>query len=93
MFDGIKQMAKEARRDPAKLELIVRALVEFSNSPIEKDRTDFTGTAEQIAGDVAAVRKLGADEILFDGQFSADVKNGAAVLAKMEQLQKIAKGA
>ena len=93
MFDGIKQMTKEAGRDPAKLELIVRANVEFSNSPIEKDRADFTGTQEQIASDVMAVHKLGTAEIVFDVQFSPDVQNGAAVLARMEQLHTIARAA
>ena len=92
MFDGIKQMAKEAGRDPAKLELLVRANPEFSNKPIEKDRPDFIGTAEQIAGDITAVRKLGAAEIIFDVHFSPDVKDGAAMLAKLEQLAKMAKG-
>jgi probable F420-dependent oxidoreductase len=91
MYDGIKQMAKEAGRDPAKLELLVRANCEFSNSPIAKDRADFVGTLEQIAGDVAAVRKLGASEIIFEVQFSPDVKDGAAVLARMEQLGKMAR--
>ena len=91
MFDGIKQMTKEAGRDPAKLELLVRANVEFSKSPIEKDRADFAGTPEQIAGDIAAVRKLGAAEIVFDVHFSPDVKDGAGMLAKLEQLAKMAK--
>jgi probable F420-dependent oxidoreductase len=91
MYDGIKQMAKEAGRDPAKLELLVRANVEFASKPIEKDRPDFIGTAEQIAGDIAAVRKLGASEIIFDVHFSPDVKDGAAMLAKLEQLGKMAR--
>src|SRR5437867_4937639 len=52
MFDGIKGMAKDAGRDPSALELIVRANVEIQNTPIEKDRADFTGTLEQIAEDV-----------------------------------------
>jgi probable F420-dependent oxidoreductase len=91
MFDGIKQMAKAAGRDPAKLELLVRANVEFSNKPIEKDRADFMGSPEQIAGDIAAVRKLGAAEIIFDAHFSPDVKDGAGMLAKLEQLWKMAK--
>ena len=91
MFDGIQQMAKDAGRDPGKLELLVRAHVEFSSTPIEKKRRDFTGTAEQIAGDVAALRKLGASEVVFDVQFSADVKDGAAMLTKMEQLAEMAK--
>ena len=59
MFEGIKGMAKEAGRDPAALELIVRANVEFSDAPIGNDRADFTGTLEQVAGDVAVARKIG----------------------------------
>src|SRR5262249_18602767 len=53
MFDGIKSMAKNAGRDPSALELIVGANVEIHDTPIEKDRVDFTGTLEQIAEDVA----------------------------------------
>ncbi|HVH91967.1 MAG TPA: hypothetical protein VM783_11320, partial [Candidatus Acidoferrum sp.] len=52
MFEGIKAMVKEAGRDPSALELIVRANVEIHNSPIQRDRADFTGTLEQIAEDV-----------------------------------------
>lgn len=91
MYEAIKNMAKEAGRDPAQLELLVRANVEFADKPIEKDRADFVGTNEQIAGDIAAVRKLGAAEIVLDVQFSADVKDGAAMLAKLEQLAKMSK--
>jgi probable F420-dependent oxidoreductase len=58
MFEGIKQMAQEAGRDPTVLELIVRANVEISNAAIEKDRADFTGTLEQIAGDIVATQKV-----------------------------------
>jgi hypothetical protein len=86
-------MTKEAGRDPAKLELIVRANLEFSNSSLEKDRADFTGSLEQIASDIAAVSKLGAAEIVIDVQFSPDVQTGAAVLARMEQLFMIARAA
>jgi len=39
-------MVKETGRDPIKLELLVRANVELSRAPIEKDRADFTGTLE-----------------------------------------------
>ena len=44
MFDAIKNMAKEAGRDPSALELIVTAGVEIHKTPIEKERTEFTGT-------------------------------------------------
>jgi len=60
MFDGIKSMAKNAGRDPSKLQLIVGANIEIYNTPIEKERGDFTGTLEQIAEDVRTARKLGA---------------------------------
>ena len=91
MFDGIKQMAREAGRDPAELELIVRANVELSDAIRSEGRADFTGSLDQIAGDVAAVRKLGAAELLFDIQFSPDVENLGAMLTRMEQLWQISK--
>ncbi len=90
MFEGMKQMAREAGRDPAALELIVRANVEFSDSPPAKDRADFTGALDQIAGDVMATRKLGAAELLFDVQFSPGVETVDDMLARMEQLWHIA---
>jgi probable F420-dependent oxidoreductase len=91
MFDGIRQMAKEAGRDPAELELIVRANVELSDAVRSEGRADFTGSLDQIAGDVAAVRKLGASELLFDIQFSPGVENLGAMLTRLEQLWRISK--
>jgi len=93
MFEGIKGMAREAGRDPAALELVVRANVEFSDTPINKDRADFTGTLEQIAVDVAETRKLGAAEIVFDVQFSSDVETVDDIVARMEQLCQVSKQA
>ena len=54
--------------------LIIRANVEISDAPLGQDRADFTGTLDQIARDVAATRKLGAAELLFDVQFSPGVE-------------------
>jgi len=90
MFDGIKKMAQEAGRDPAQVALIVRANVEFSDSVPDKGRADFTGTLDQIAGDVAAVRKLNAAELVFDVQFSPDVEGVDDMLTRMQQLRQIA---
>jgi hypothetical protein len=58
MFEGIKATAGEARRNPAELELIIRANVEISDAPIQKDRVDFSGTLEQMAEDVTTARRL-----------------------------------
>jgi probable F420-dependent oxidoreductase len=93
MFEAIKGMAKEAGRDPSALELIVRANVEIHNSPIQKDRGDFSGTLEQIAEDVKATQKLGAAEIVFDAQFSPGVETANDIVSRMEQLWRMVKQA
>jgi len=93
IFQGIKDVAKDAGRDPSALELIVRANVEIHNTPIENDRADFTGTLEQIAGDMTTARKLGAAEIAIDAQFSPGVETAKDILARMEELWRIAKHA
>ena len=93
MFEGIKAMVKEAGRDPSALELIVRANVEIHNSPIQKERVDFTGTLEQIAGDVKTTQNLGAAEIVFDAQFSLGVETASDIVSRMEQLWRMVKSA
>jgi hypothetical protein len=93
MFEGIKAMVKEAGRDPAALELIVRANVEIHNSPIQKERVDFTGTLEQIAGDVKTTQNLGAAEIVFDAQFSPGVETVNDIVSRMEQIWRMVKSA
>jgi probable F420-dependent oxidoreductase len=65
MWDGIKGMAKEAGRDPSKLQLVVRA--NFAIGEAQGDgRMIFTGSEEQIKQDIKDVRELGADEVHFD---------------------------
>ena len=91
MFEGIKGMAKEAGRDPSALELIVRANVEVHNTPIQKDRVDFTGALEQIAEDVKTTQKLGAAEIVLDVQFSPGVATTNDVVSRMGQLWQVGK--
>jgi probable F420-dependent oxidoreductase len=87
MFDQVKAMAREAGRDPASLELLVRANCTFAATPLTSGRADFTGTLEQIAEDIAATRKLGANELLFDVQFSPNVGSVDAMLRKLEELR------
>jgi uncharacterized protein YndB with AHSA1/START domain len=90
MFAEIRGMAREADRDPTGLAMIVRANVEISDAPLGQERADFTGTLEQIPGDVAATRTLGAAELLLDAQFSPGVETARDIVARMEQLWKIA---
>ena len=91
MFEGIKNMAKEAGRDPSAMELIVRANVEIHDRPIQKDRVDFNGTLEQIAEDVKTTQKLGAAEIVFDAQFSPGVERANDLVSRMEELWQVTK--
>jgi alkanesulfonate monooxygenase SsuD/methylene tetrahydromethanopterin reductase-like flavin-dependent oxidoreductase (luciferase family) len=91
MFDGIKGMAKEAGRNPAELELLVRGNVEFSDSAASGERVDFTGTIDQIGRDIAATKELGASELFLDVQFSPGVETKDDFLKRMEQLWKAAK--
>jgi probable F420-dependent oxidoreductase len=93
MFNGIKNMARDAGRDPSALELIVTAGVEIHETPIEKDRTEFTGTLEQIADDFATARKLGAAELAIYAQFSRAGETAKDIVARMEDLWRVAKQA
>ena len=91
MFDRIKNMARETGRDPSKLELIVTAGVEIHKTPIEKERTEFTGTLEQIGEDFATARKLGAAEIAIYMQFLPPGEAAKDLIARMEDLWPIVK--
>jgi hypothetical protein len=64
--------------------------VEIHDTPVEKDRVDFTGSLEQIGEDIKATRKLGAAELILDAQFSPGVGTGEDVVARMEDLWRVA---
>jgi probable F420-dependent oxidoreductase len=89
MFDSIRQMAKAEGRDPAALELIVRAHVEVLDKPRAKEGMIFTGTFEQIKEDVEACRKIGAHEVFFDPTFLPGAQSLNRWLELMEQFRKL----
>lgn len=93
MFEEIRGMAQKAGRDPSSLELLVRANVEVHNTFIEKDRIDFTGALEQIAEDLITARKVSTAEIVIDAQFSPGVETAKDIIARMEELWRVAKPA
>jgi probable F420-dependent oxidoreductase len=86
MFGGIKAMAAEAGRDPDALEMPVRANVVITDAPLGDDRMIFTGSSEQIAADIAAVRDVGTTELSFDPVFDPAVQTEADFLERMKQL-------
>jgi probable F420-dependent oxidoreductase len=87
MFDGIKQMAKQAGRDPSSLKLVVRANLEITDKPLPKERAIFTGNLDQIKEDIAGCLRIGAHELIFDPTFIAHSVN--EWLAQMEQMRKL----
>jgi probable F420-dependent oxidoreductase len=90
MFDSIKQMVEQAGRNPASFKLIVRGNIEFTDSGANVERRDFTGSLEDIAQDIALTKKLGAEELLLDVQFSPDVKTTDDILKRMEDVRTVA---
>jgi len=92
MFRTIKAMARDLGRDADALELVVRANVVFAERPLGPDRSDYHGTLEQIADDVAKTRRVGATEIFFDlWAAHPQVNSVDDWLTRMEQLRDIAK--
>jgi len=87
MFSGLKQMAKEAGRDPGSLQLIVRGHVDLRDKPLAKDRAIFSGTLEQVKEDLEACRTIGAHQLFFDPTFYT--QSLERWLELMEQLRKL----
>jgi endonuclease IV len=86
MFGSIKQMAKEAGRDPSAISMIIHAGVGLTDKPLGKDRAIFTGSLEQISDDVRACAQIGASEIFFDPAFAPGGQSLDRWLSLLEQL-------
>lgn len=89
MFGTVKQMAKDAGRDPSSLELVVRANLEITDKPLPKERWIFSGNMDQIKEDLAGCRSIGADEVHFDPTFSPGAQSLERWLTLMEQMHKL----
>jgi len=90
MMAGLREMAGAAGRDPASLELVVRANLGITPQPLGKERRMFSGTLEEIKTDVAAVRALGASEVFFDASFSPGTRTEQDYLRVLEELRPMA---
>ena len=90
MFDSVKRMAAAAGRDPSALQMVVRANLEIAEHPLGPGRLIFTGTLDQIQGDIKGCRRIGVHEIILDPTFSAGAQRLDRWLESMEQLRNIA---
>ena len=89
MFAAVRQMAKEAGRDPASLAMIVRANLYITDKPLGADRAIFAGTLDQIREDAQACAKIGAHELIYDVTFEKQAQTIAGWLGLMEKLRKL----
>jgi probable F420-dependent oxidoreductase len=84
MFEGIKETARQAGRDPSELELVVRANVELTETPLGDDRGPFCGTTDQIAADIAETKEIGATQLFFDPSFDPTVRSLDDYVSRIE---------
>jgi probable F420-dependent oxidoreductase len=87
MFASIKQMAKEAGRDPSAIVMVVHAGLDIRDKALGKDRAIFSGTLDQISDDVKACAKIGARELFFDPTFAREGQSLHYWLSLLDQLQ------
>ena len=92
MFAAIKSMAGDAGRNPDRLELIIRANVIVTESPLGDDRKVYTGSLDQIASDIAATRNIGASELAFDPTYDPTVQSVGDFIDRMNLLWRLAMG-
>ena len=85
MFNTIKQMTKEAGRDPSALTLTVRANGKITEKPLGGDRQRFNGSVDQVAEDVRALRAIGVMELLFDPGQSSGIDSVDDFLTQLER--------
>ena len=74
MFEGIKETARQAGRDPSELELVMRANVELTETSLGDDRGPFCGTTDQIAADIAETKEIGATQLPFHPSFDPNAR-------------------
>lgn len=68
----VRAGAEEAGRDPAAVRVLVRALVDLRERPVDR-REPLQGCVEQVREDLVALRRRGVSEVFVDLNFSPRV--------------------
>jgi alkanesulfonate monooxygenase SsuD/methylene tetrahydromethanopterin reductase-like flavin-dependent oxidoreductase (luciferase family) len=86
VVNTFRSAAREAGRDPAVLKVIVRANVPITATPLPTDKRPFLGgSPAQIAQDLARVRALNVDEVLFADVASSSVEQAVQRLKELRE--------
>ena len=91
-WDTVRGLALAYGRDPAELQLIVRAGIVLGDRPADGRRPSWHGDAEQVADDVERTRRLGADEVVLrlTGELGLDeALDGYARIAEAAELRAV----
>ena len=89
MFASVRQMAKEAGRDPGRLAMVVRANLYITEKSLGADRFIFAGSLEQIREDAQACARIGAHELIYDVTFEPAGQTIDGWLSMMEKVRKL----
>lgn len=89
MMTNLRGMAEAAGRDPAAVEVVLRANLSITPQSLGQGRSVFSGAWEEIRQDIDSARALGVHELIVDPTFSAGVRSGAEFLAIMERVRQI----
>lgn len=87
MFGNIRQMAKDAGRDPLSIAMVVHAGLDITEKPLDKERPIFSGSLEQISEDVRGCAKIGAEEVFFDPAFAPGGQSLDRWLSLLDELK------
>ena len=89
MFTTIRQMAKDAGRDPSALKMVVRANLHITEKPLGPERAIFSGTVEQLREDAQACARIGTHELIYDVTFEKQAASIDGWLGLMEKARKL----
>lgn len=89
MTDQIKDMVKNAGRDPTAFKIVARYNIDVKPQPSGKDRRFASGSLDQIKQDIQAVSGTKPDELIIDPTFSADSQTEDGFLRNLEQFRKM----
>ena len=89
MITNLRDMAKAAGKDPAAVEIVVRANLSITPQPLGQGRGMFSGTWEEITQDIESVRSLDVQELIVDPTFSTGVKSETEFVTIMERLRRV----
>ncbi|MGK2928979.1 MAG: TIGR03619 family F420-dependent LLM class oxidoreductase [Acidimicrobiales bacterium] len=81
MWAALRDLTAGHGRDPDDIELIARANIKVTDTPLGVERPSYWGTTEQVAQDLEATRAAGAHEVILDLHSSADTAEEVLALA------------